>query len=82
MVRTAPIRHLVPMTKNTSLTRSSSDTKIVGVAGGLAEYFDVDPILFRVGFAVTALFSGAGLVAYVVLALMMPSDASLTPAAV
>jgi phage shock protein C len=64
---------------NKTLTRSSTDTKIAGVAGGLAEYFDVDPVLFRVGFAVSALFSGAGLVAYLVLLLLMPK-ASATPA--
>ena len=29
------------------LTRSSTDRKVGGVAAGLAEYFDVDPILFR-----------------------------------
>ena len=64
---------------NKTLTRSSTDTKIAGVAGGLAEYFDVDPVLFRVGFAVSLLFSGAGLIAYLVLLVLMP-EASATPA--
>jgi phage shock protein C len=81
MVGTDPVRHLGPMTKNATLTRSSNDSKIAGVAGGLAEYFDVDPVLFRVGFAVSALFTGAGLIAYLVLALLMPSDRVGTPAA-
>jgi phage shock protein C len=62
-----------------TLTRSTTDSKLTGVAGGLGEYFDVDPILFRVGFAVSALFSGAGLVAYLVLMVLMPKHA-LTPA--
>jgi phage shock protein PspC (stress-responsive transcriptional regulator) len=37
-----------------------------GVAGGLGEYFGVDPVLFRVLFAVTAFFGGAGILAYIV----------------
>jgi phage shock protein C len=81
MVGSRRVRHLGPMTKNATLTRSSADKKLAGVAGGLAEYFDVDPILFRVGFGVSILFSGAGLIAYLVLALLMPADGSLTPAA-
>ena len=31
------------------LTRSSSDRVIAGVAGGLGRYFDIDPIIFRIG---------------------------------
>ncbi|MCH8108410.1 MAG: PspC domain-containing protein, partial [Chloroflexi bacterium] len=30
----------------------STDKKLFGVAGGVAEYFDIDPILVRVGFVV------------------------------
>jgi phage shock protein PspC (stress-responsive transcriptional regulator) len=36
------------------------------VAGGLGEYFGVDPVLFRVLFAVTAFFGGAGILAYII----------------
>jgi phage shock protein C len=67
------------------LTRSTSDSKLAGVAGGLGEYFSVDPIIFRVGFAVSLLFSGAGAIAYLVLLMLMPRDADApmgaTPAA-
>jgi phage shock protein PspC (stress-responsive transcriptional regulator) len=38
----------------------------VGVAGGLGEYFGVDPVLFRVLFAVGAFFGGAGILAYII----------------
>ena len=34
------------------LTRSSSDKVMAGVAGGLGRYFDIDPIIFRIGFVV------------------------------
>ena len=56
------------------LTRSSSDKMIGGVAGGLAEYLDIDPVVVRVGFAVSTAFSGAGLLAYVVMLVVVPRD--------
>jgi phage shock protein PspC (stress-responsive transcriptional regulator) len=68
-----------PTTKR--LTRSSSDKMLGGVAGGLAEYFSIDPIVVRVGFAVATVFSLAGAVAYLALLAFVPSDARpLTPA--
>jgi phage shock protein C len=74
------------MTSDTSrtkrLTRSTSDKKLGGVAGGLGEYFSVDPIVFRVGFAVATVFTGAGALAYLALLAFVPSDAPpLTPTA-
>ena len=67
------------MTTDTSqtnhLTRSTSDKKLAGVAGGLGAYFDVDPIIFRVGFAVGTLFSGVGALAYLALLAFLPTDA-------
>jgi phage shock protein C len=57
------------------LTRSASDKKLGGVAGGLGAYFSVDPILFRIGFAIATLFSGAGAVAYLALYAFLPTDA-------
>jgi phage shock protein PspC (stress-responsive transcriptional regulator) len=58
-----------------TLTRSTSDKKLGGVAGGLGAYFSVDPILFRIGFAVATLFSGAGALAYLALLAFLPTDA-------
>jgi phage shock protein PspC (stress-responsive transcriptional regulator) len=58
----------------TTLTRSTTDKKISGVAGGLADYLEVDPLLVRIGFAVSTLFTGAGLVAYAVMWALVPSD--------
>ena len=43
-----------------------------GVAGGLAEYFGVSPMLVRMAFVVGAAFSTLGLVAYVILVIWMP----------
>lgn len=56
------------------LTRSSSDRRIGGVSAGLADYFGVDPILFRVGFVVATLASGVGAIAYLGLLAFVPSD--------
>ena len=56
------------------LTRSTSDKVLGGVAGGLAEYFDIDPVVVRVGLAVSTAFSGAGLLAYVVMLVVVPRD--------
>lgn len=56
------------------LTRSSTDRKISGVAGGLAAYFGIDPLIVRLGFAVSILFSGAGLIAYAAMLVFVPTD--------
>ena len=56
------------------LTRSSDDKMLAGVAGGLGEYFGVDPVLFRVGFVAATLLSGVGLLAYLALVLFVKTD--------
>lgn len=50
------------------------ERRIAGVAAGLARHLDVDPLLLRVAFVVTALFGGAGLFLYVGLWLVVPDD--------
>ena len=54
-----------PSAPHRLLRRSRTDRVAAGVAGGLGEYFGLDPVLFRVLFAVSAFFGGAGLLAYV-----------------
>ena len=56
------------------LLRSRSERMLWGVAGGLGEYLRIDPTLVRLGFAVTALFGGIGLIAYLVMAVVVPED--------
>jgi phage shock protein PspC (stress-responsive transcriptional regulator) len=56
------------------LSRSSSDKVLGGVAGGLGRYFDIDPIIFRIGFVVLTLAGGAGLLAYAAAWLFVPAD--------
>lgn len=56
------------------LLRSRDDRKIWGVAGGLAEHVGFNPTLVRIFFVVTLFFGGAGLLAYLVLAVALPED--------
>ena len=51
-----------------------------GVAGGLGEYFSVDPRLVRIGFAIATLLNGAGALVYLALLVLTPSDADGDPA--
>lgn len=56
------------------LERSSSERMLLGVAGGLARYFDIHPAFFRVGFVVLALLGGSGILIYAAAALVMPAE--------
>jgi phage shock protein C len=57
-----------------TLTRSTTDRKLSGVSGGLGAYLGIDPVLVRVGFVVTTLASGVGLLAYLALLAFVPAD--------
>jgi phage shock protein PspC (stress-responsive transcriptional regulator) len=50
-----------------------------GVAAGLGDYFRVDPILFRIGFAVLTFVGGTGICAYVLMLLFVPAEGSDRP---
>ena len=54
------------------LYRSMEDRMLFGVAGGLAEYLNVDPVLVRIFFVLLALSTGWGLIIYVLMAILMP----------
>ncbi|HHY35233.1 MAG TPA: PspC domain-containing protein [Firmicutes bacterium] len=58
------------------LYRSTKDRRILGVCGGLAEYFEVDPTLVRLGVAVITVFTGfvPGIVLYILAAVLMPEE--------
>jgi phage shock protein PspC (stress-responsive transcriptional regulator) len=56
------------------LARSETDKRIAGVCGGIAEYFDIDPLLVRIGFVVAA-FMGFGVIAYIALWIALPKGA-------
>lgn len=54
------------------LTRSRDDRMLAGVCGGLADYTGIDPVVFRVVFAVATVLGGAGIAAYVIAWLVIP----------
>ena len=55
------------------LYRSVSDRKIAGVCAGLAKYLNIDPTIIRVIWALIAL-GGAGILAYIICALIIPEE--------
>jgi phage shock protein PspC (stress-responsive transcriptional regulator) len=63
-----------PQNEPRRLRRSRSNRVLLGVAGGLGQYFGVDPILFRIGFGISVFFGGIGALAYALLALFVPTD--------
>ena len=54
------------------LYKSSTDKKLAGVCGGIAEYFGIDSTLVRLGWVVFCALGGSGLLAYIIAALVMP----------
>ncbi len=56
------------------LARSTGDSMIAGVAGGLGRYFGLDPVLFRIAFGISIFFGGIGLLAYIALVAFLPYD--------
>ena len=67
---------------NDRLYRSSSDRMLAGVAGGLADHFDLDPSLVRVGWVILTLVSGGIFLAiYIVMAFVVPEEPFVQPGA-
>ena len=56
------------------LTRSRRDRKIAGVAGGMAEYFGVDPTIVRILWILVALPGGLSIIFYFVLWALLPEE--------
>lgn len=54
------------------LYRSRQERMISGVCGGIAEYFEMDPTLIRLIFVLLAMAGGPGLIAYIILAIIIP----------
>ena len=55
------------------LYKSESNKMLAGVCGGIAEYFNIDPTLVRLGWVVFCALGGSGLLAYIIMAIIMPS---------
>ena len=58
------------MTKR--LNRSRQSVVIAGVCGGVAEYFDIDPVIVRILTVILVFWHGVGLLGYIVAWIAMP----------
>ena len=50
-----------------------------GVAAGFGDYFDVDPVLVRLGFVLLTFATGIGILFYVICWVIMPDDEASVP---
>ena len=66
------------MEKNKRLYRSAKSKVFGGVAGGIAEYFDIDPIIIRLLFVIIAFAGGGGVIVYLILWIALPLE-PITP---
>ncbi len=56
------------------ISLSTEDRKLAGVCGGLGEFFQVDPVFFRILFVLMVFAGGIGFVLYVILWLLIPKS--------
>jgi phage shock protein C len=56
------------------LTRSLNDRMIGGICGGLGQYLDMDPTIIRLLFVLLALCGGHGVLIYLIMLLVVPSE--------
>ena len=57
------------------LYKSNANKMVAGVCGGIAEYFNIDPTLVRLGFVAISFMFGSGLLVYIIAAIIIPSEA-------
>jgi phage shock protein C len=72
--RQQPVNYAAAPRPLKRLHRSVRDCKIAGVCGGLAEYWDMDPTVVRVVWAVLTLFPPPMVIAYIVAWIVMPKE--------
>jgi phage shock protein C len=54
------------------LYRSSTNKMIAGVCGGVAEYINLDPTIVRLLWVLFGFMGGAGILAYIIAAIIIP----------
>ena len=62
---------------NKRIYKDREKKMLCGVCAGLAEYFDIDPTIVRVLWAVVSLGYGIGLLAYIVCAIVFPDKSEI-----
>lgn len=56
------------------LYRSESSRILCGVCAGIAEYFNLDPTLIRLAWALFCILGGSGVLAYILAAIIIPPE--------
>ena len=56
------------------LYRSESNRMLCGVCSGIAEYFNLDPTLIRLAWALFCVLGGSGVLAYILAAIIIPPE--------
>lgn len=56
------------------LYKSKKNKMLAGVCGGIAEYFNLDPTLIRLGWIVFSALGGSGILAYIIAAIVIPQN--------
>ena len=54
------------------LYKSDENKMVDGVCGGIAEYFNIDPTLVRLGWVLFCALGGSGILAYIIAAIVIP----------
>jgi len=55
------------------LYKSNSNKMISGVCGGIAEYINLDPTIVRLLWVAFCFMGGAGIIAYIIAAIVIPN---------
>lgn len=55
------------------LYRSRKEKMVAGVCGGLAEYFEIDPVIIRLAWLMFAVF-GVGIITYILAIIIVPEE--------
>ena len=61
------------------LQRRRDDRMFLGVASGIADYINIDPVIVRLVFVLLTLTQGWGLLIYFIMAIIMPEEAEAPP---
>lgn len=64
------------------LYKSKENKVLAGVLGGLGEYFDIDPVIFRLGYLLVVILTAVvpGIVVYIIAALIIPEQPTIVAA--
>ena len=59
---------------NKRVYRPREGRVLVGVCSGIANYFNIDPVIIRLLMVIFCLAGGSGVIAYIIAAIIIPGD--------